>query len=186
MKLNIYYISNFFASIQYIKRHVLYSKSQLPDFVVAKCKYYRPTLYLKLVRPTLSATLSFLHTVYTSYIYSWKWQVAKYGNPYSELVLCIYPIQSAHTHSSEHTHTPWTHTRSSGAQGAVGGSVPCSREPQSWYVEGGESAGYLLPPPTIPAWPETRAARLIVKRSRSRFKYPHDLISEWQQFARVY
>ncbi len=36
------------------------------------------------------------------------------GNPYSEFVLCIYPIQSAHTHSSEHTHTPWTHTRSSG------------------------------------------------------------------------
>ncbi len=25
---------------------------------------------------------------------------------------------------------------------------------------------------------DTRAARLIVKRSRSRFKYPHDLISE--------
>ncbi len=31
-----------------------------------------------------------------------------------------------------------------------------------------------------------RAARLIVKRSRSRFKYPDDLISEWQRFARVY
>ncbi len=31
-----------------------------------------------------------------------------------------------------------------------------------------------------------RAARLIVKRSRSRFKYPHDLISEWQRFTRVY
>ncbi len=44
-----------------------------------------------------------------------------------------------HTHSSEHTHTPWTHTRSSGQlfmlrrRGAVGGSVPCSRAPQSWY-----------------------------------------------------
>ncbi len=36
--------------------------------------------------------------------------VAKYGDPYSEFVLCIYPIQSAHTHR-EHTHT---HTRSSG------------------------------------------------------------------------
>ncbi len=31
----------------------------------------------------------------------------------------------------------------------------------------------------------SRAARLIVKRSRSRFQYPHDLISEWQRFARV-
>ncbi len=60
---------------------------------------------------------------------------------------------------------------------AVGGSVSCSRAPQSWYwrwreqlgvrclaqgshlsrgIEGGESAGYSLPPPTIPAGPETR------------------------------
>ncbi len=37
------------------------------------------------------------------------------------------------------THTPWTHTWSSGKpfmlqrRGAVGGSVPCSRAPQSWY-----------------------------------------------------
>ncbi len=28
------------------------------------------------------------------------WRVAKYGDPYSEFVLCIYPIQ-VHTHSSE-------------------------------------------------------------------------------------
>ncbi len=39
--------------------------------------------------------------------------VKEYGDPYSELVLCIYPSK-VHTHSSEHTHTPWTHTRSSG------------------------------------------------------------------------
>ncbi len=36
------------------------------------------------------------------------------------------------------THPKWTHTRSSGqpcysARGAVGGSVPCSRTPRSWY-----------------------------------------------------
>ncbi len=35
------------------------------------------------------------------------------------------------------THTPWTHPRSKGQpfmlRGAVGGSVPCSRAPQSWY-----------------------------------------------------
>ncbi len=43
------------------------------------------------------------------------------------------------THISVNTHTPWTHTRSSGQPfmlrrpGAVGGSVPCSRAPQSWY-----------------------------------------------------
>ncbi len=39
------------------------------------------------------------------------WNTVKYGDPYSEFVLCIYPSK-VHTHSSEHT--PWTHTRSSG------------------------------------------------------------------------
>ncbi len=42
------------------------------------------------------------------------WHTAKYGDPYSEFVLCILPIQ-VHTHSREHTHThTWTHTQSSG------------------------------------------------------------------------
>ncbi len=35
------------------------------------------------------------------------WHTTKYGDPYSEFVLCIYPILSAHTQQ-------WTHTRSSG------------------------------------------------------------------------
>ncbi len=56
------------------------------------------------------------------------------------------------THSNAHTHTPWTHTRSSGqpyccsTRGAVGGLVPCSSvSPQSWYsVKVEESAGYSL------------------------------------------
>ncbi len=30
------------------------------------------------------------------------WHIAKYGDPYSEFVLCIYP-SNVHTHSSEHT-----------------------------------------------------------------------------------
>ncbi len=33
------------------------------------------------------------------------WHTAKYGDPFSEFVLCIYPPK-VHTHSSEHTHTP--------------------------------------------------------------------------------
>ncbi len=59
----------------------------------------------------------------------------KYGDPYSEFVLCIYPILSAHTHSSEYSHTVNTHPEHlcCGARRAVGGSVPCSRAPQSWY-----------------------------------------------------
>ncbi len=69
------------------------------------------------------------------------------------------PIQ-VHTHtavSSEQTHTHREHTpgavgshlRCCGARGAVGGS-------------GGESAGHSLPPPTIPAGPETRTRDLWV------------------------
>ncbi len=41
------------------------------------------------------------------------------GNPYSEFVLCIYPIQSAHTHSSEHTHTVNTHPEQWAASAAA-------------------------------------------------------------------
>ncbi len=47
------------------------------------------------------------------------WHIAKYGDPYSEFVLCIYP-SNVHTHTAVNTpgavntHTPWTHTRSSG------------------------------------------------------------------------
>ncbi len=47
-------------------------------------------------------------------------------------------ITSSEMYSLHLTHPKWTHTRSSGqpcygARGAVGGSVPCSRTPQSWY-----------------------------------------------------
>ncbi len=70
------------------------------------------------------------------------------------------------THSSEHTHHEHTPgavgSQCRGAWGAVGGSVPCSRvSHQSWYW-GGESAGYSLPIPTIPAGPETRTRDLRV------------------------
>ncbi len=93
--------------------------------------------------------------------WKWKvkvtWQTAKYGDPYSEFVLCIYPIQSAHTQQWTHTHLE--HTPGAvgshlccGARGAVGGSVSCSRVSHlSRGIEGGESAGHSLPPPTIPA-----------------------------------
>ncbi len=47
-------------------------------------------------------------------------------------------ITSSEMYSLHFTHPKWTHTRSRGqpcygARGAVGGSVPCSRTPQSWY-----------------------------------------------------
>ncbi len=67
-------------------------------------------------------------------------------------------ITSSEMYSLHLTHPKWTHTRSSGqpcysARGAVGGSVPCSRTPQSWYWRRRER-WLFTPPPTIPAGPE--------------------------------
>ncbi len=93
------------------------------------------------------------------------WHVSKYGNPYSELVLCIYPIQSAHTQQWTHPGAVGSHL-CCGTRGAVGGLVPCSRAPQS-CIEGGESSGYSLPPPTIPARPETRTRNILGYESDS-------------------
>ncbi len=69
------------------------------------------------------------------------------------------------------THLKWTHTRSSGqpltAPGEQsGGSVPCSRTPQSWYWT-------ILPPPTIPAGPEIRTHNLPLT-SPTRYPLGHD------------
>ncbi len=70
-----------------------------------------------------------------------SWRVAKHGVPYSEFdsSKCTHTWSSeqththTHTHAHAHTHTH-THTWSSGAQGAVEGSVLCSRVSlQSWY-----------------------------------------------------
>ncbi len=60
-------------------------------------------------------------------------------------------ITSSEMYSLHLTHPKWTHTRSSGqqcysARGAVGGSVPCSRTPQSWYWRRRER--WLFTPPT--------------------------------------
>ncbi len=108
----------------------------------------------------------------------WKWHTTKYGDPYSEFVLCIWPIQSAHTQQWTHTHREHTHSSEHtpgavgshlccGARGAVGGSVSCSRTPQSWYWRRRESTVHSLPPPTIPAGPRLELAtfRLRVQLS---------------------
>ncbi len=81
-------------------------------------------------------------------------------------------ITSSEMYSLHLTHPKWTHTRSSGqpcysARGGVGGSVPCSRTPQSWYWR------RILPPPTIPAGPEVRTHNLPVT-SPTRYPLGHD------------
>ncbi len=83
--------------------------------------------------------------------------------PYSEFVLYILPIQSAHTHTHQwthtHTHTPWTHTRSSEqpfmpctAPGEQLG-VRCLAQGHLVVVLKVERALYIYSPPlpTIPA-----------------------------------
>ncbi len=91
------------------------------------------------------------------------WHTTKYGDPYSEFVLCIWPILSAHTQQ-------WTHTRSSGqpfmlrrreVRGAVGGSVSCSRAPQSWYW-GWRECCTFTPPTYNSCRPETRTHNLSI------------------------
>ncbi len=90
------------------------------------------------------------------------WHTAKYGDPYSEFVLHL-PIQ-VHTHSSEHTHTVNTpgavdSCLCCGARGAVGGSVTCSRAPQSWYWGWRERCTFT-PPTYKPCRPETQTHNL--------------------------
>ncbi len=73
---------------------------------------------------------------------------------------------SAHTHSSEKWTNTHTHgavgSQCCGAQGAVGGLVPCSRvSPQSWYWGWRESCTFT-PPTYNPCRPETRTRNLQV------------------------
>ncbi len=86
----------------------------------------RNILDIYIFKVNMNSKLTLLHVpslivnkvlmLYFSCWISWlkvTWHTTKYGYPYSEFMLCIYPSK-VHTHSSEHTHTPWTHTRSSG------------------------------------------------------------------------
>ncbi len=63
-----------------------------------------------------------------------------------------------HTHSSEHTHTMNTHPEQraaiyAAAPGEQLGVQCLAQGDLSRGIEGWESAGYSLPPPTIPAGP---------------------------------
>ncbi len=101
------------------------------------------------------------HTYTYIYIYIYNYLLSEVKVTYSQVwwpILGIralhLPIQE-HTHIAVNTHTHCEHTPGAvgshlccGTQGAVGGSVPCSRAPRRGF-EGGESAVHSLPPPTI-------------------------------------
>ncbi len=66
-------------------------------------------IYFSTVALAKIKCLRFFKNILFQLLFMWKkvtWHTTKYGDPYSEFVLCIYPILCAHT--------PWTHTRSSG------------------------------------------------------------------------
>ncbi len=66
-----------------------------------------------------------------------------------------------HTHSSEHTPGAVGSHLCCGARGAVGGSVPCSRAPQSWYW-GWRECSTFTPPTYNSCRPETRTRNLSI------------------------
>ncbi len=82
----------FYCAISFIHYHVQY---------IAGSTSYQCTVYIYIWQGLLVILHFFVYLKVT-------WHTAKYGDTFSELVLCIYPIQSAHTHSSEHTYTLWT------------------------------------------------------------------------------
>ncbi len=109
--------------------------------------------------------IRYTHIRYT-HTHQWKWRDIRPRMVTHTRNLCsAFNPSKVHTHSSEHTHTPWTHTRSShlccGARGAVGDSV-LAQGHLSRGIEGEESAVHSLPPPTIPARPETRTHNLSI------------------------
>ncbi len=84
---------------------------------------------------------SFYHFKQKCHITEVKWSDVTYGQVWWP-ILGICALHLTHpkcAHTQQWTHTHREHTPGAvgshccGAQGAVGGSVPCSRAPQSWY-----------------------------------------------------
>ncbi len=75
------------------------------------------------------------------HLWKWKWHDIRPSMVTHTRNLCsAFNPSKVHTHSSEHTHGAVGSHLCCGARGAVGGSVPCSRAPQSWYWGWRESA----------------------------------------------
>ncbi len=109
----------------------------------------------------LSAGLGHLHrSPWFTDIHKWKWRDIRPSMVTHTLNSC-----SAFTHP-KCTHTAvYTHTRSSWHSAAPGEElgVRCLAQGHlSRGIEGGESAVHSLPPPTIPAGPETRTHNLWI------------------------
>ncbi len=112
------------------------------------------------VHIVISVFLSFLFFVSFCFV-KVTWHTAKYGEPYLEVVLCIYPSK-VHTHTAVNTHIVNTHSNgqpfmlrrlgSSWGFGALlkGTSVRVLRVERALYIK--------FYPPTIPASPRLELA----------------------------
>ncbi len=86
------------------------------------------------------------------YIVKVTWHTAKYGDPYSEFMLCIFPSR-VHTYSSEHTHC---------AVGSSCGFGALLKGTSVMVLSVERALDIHSPPPTIPAGPETRTHNLWI------------------------
>ncbi len=111
--------------------------------------------------------------IYCMLVMIWWYEVTWHVTHTRNLCSAFNP-HTVHTQDTQQwTHTHREHTPGAvgshlccGARGAVGGLVPCSRAPQSWYW-GWRERWLFTPPPTIPAGPrlEHAAFRLQVRLS---------------------
>ncbi len=87
--------------------------------------------------------------------------MAKYGDPYLEFGSAFNPSKCTHTVVNIHLEQWAANAAAPGEQLGVWCLAQGSH--LSRGIEGGESAGYSLPPPTIPAGPEIRTHDLRVQ-----------------------
>ncbi len=119
----------------YVSHHCLYFKKGIEvEILLFNCNFV-------ILKTSLSVILT-----NQSILVTWRdvtWRDMTYGQVWWPILwICALQLthpKCTHTAVNTHTHTVWTHPEQwgshlcCGARGAVGGSVPCSRAPQSWY-----------------------------------------------------
>ncbi len=87
------------------------------------------------------------------------WHAIKYGVTHTQNLCCVFKPSKVHTHSSEHTPGAVGSHFYAAAPGEQLGVL--AQRHLSRGIEGGESAVYSLPPPTIAASPRLELANLL-------------------------
>ncbi len=102
-----------------------------------------PPLSPQRKRPYIQTGLLPTWTILSPSAWKWKWRdIWPSMLPHTRNLCSAFNPSKVHTQQWTHTHTVGSHL-CCGARGAVGGSVPCSRAPQSWRVQ---RALYHSPP----------------------------------------